>query len=101
MALSSFFNRVSSFLASVLQTGQTGLRCTPLRSETAKMLEAWLRERHGLPEDSVFPSIRGGTLSRDAIERLITKYTHLAAETCPSLKGKRVSSLHSHGPSST
>jgi integrase/recombinase XerD len=66
-------------------------RCTPLRPETAKMLEAWLRERHGLPEDPVFPSIRGGRLSRDAIECLITKYTHLAAPTCPSLKGKRVS----------
>src|SRR5208337_484422 len=43
-------------------------RCTPLRPETAKMLEAWLRERHGLPESPVFPSIRGGRLSRDAIE---------------------------------
>src|SRR5438445_7236206 len=66
-------------------------RCTPLRPETAKMLEAWLRERHGLPEDPVFPSIRGGRLSRDAIECLITKYTHLAAPTCHSLKQKRVS----------
>ena len=81
-------------------------RCTPLRPETAKMLEAWLRERHGLPEDPVFPSIRGGRLSRDAIERLVTKYTHLAAQTCPSLKRKRVSphvlsTRRSHGPSST
>jgi|ERR1700720_1045916 integrase len=32
-------------------------RCTPLRPETTKMLEAWLRERHGLPEDPVFPSV--------------------------------------------
>ena len=46
--------------------------------------------RHGLPEDPVFPSIRGGRLSRDAIECLITKYTHLAAQTC-HLKQKRVS----------
>ena len=66
-------------------------RCTPLRPETAKMLEAWLRERHGKPEDPVFPSIRGEKLNRDAIERLITKYTHLAAQICLSLKGKRVS----------
>ena len=29
------------------------------------MLESWLRERHGLPEDPVFPSMRGGKLSRD------------------------------------
>lgn len=66
-------------------------RCTPLRPETATMLDAWLRERHGLPDNPVFPSIRGGRLSRDAIERLITKYTHLAEQTCSSLKRKKVS----------
>jgi len=66
-------------------------RCTPLRPETAKMVDAWLRERHGQPEDPLFPSIRGDRLSRDAVERRITKYTHLAARTCPSLKRKRVS----------
>jgi integrase/recombinase XerD len=66
-------------------------RCTPLRPETAKMLEAWLRERRGRPEDPLFPSVRGGKLSRDAIERLITKYTALAAKNCPSLRRKKVS----------
>ncbi|PYX86727.1 MAG: integrase [Acidobacteria bacterium] len=66
-------------------------RCTPLRPETAKTLDAWLRERHGLPGDPLFPSIRGDRLSRDAVERRITKYTHLAAQTCASLRGKRVS----------
>ncbi len=66
-------------------------RCTPLRPETARMLEAWLHERRGLPEDPVFPSIRGGRLSRDAVERLITKYTQGAERTCPSLKRKNVS----------
>ena len=66
-------------------------RCTPLRPETARMLEAWLRERQGLPEDPVFPSIRGGRLSCDAIERLIAKYVHRAEPTCPSLKPKNVS----------
>jgi site-specific recombinase XerD len=67
------------------------LRCTPLRPETGKMLGAWLRERQGKPEDPVFASIRGDRLSRDAVEHLIAKYAHLAAKTCPSLKGKRVS----------
>jgi len=66
-------------------------RCTPLRPETVKMLDAWLRERHGVPGDPVFPSMRDGRLSRVAIERRITKYTHLAAQTCFSLRGKRVS----------
>ena len=66
-------------------------RCTPLRPEAARMLNAWLRQRQGRPEDPVFPSVRGGRLSRDAVERLITKYTHLAARTCPSLRRKNVS----------
>jgi len=66
-------------------------RCTPLRPETARALTAWLRERHGLPDQPVFPSIRGGRLSRDAVERLITKHTHRAESSCPSLKRKKVS----------
>jgi integrase/recombinase XerD len=66
-------------------------RCTPLRPETATILDAWLRERHGLPEDPVFPTLRGGRLSRDAIEHLITKYNHLAEQDCPSLERKKVS----------
>jgi site-specific recombinase XerD len=66
------------------------LRCTPLRPETTKMVGAWLRERHGQPEDPVFPSIRGGRLSRDAVEYLLAKYANLAARSCPSLKQKKV-----------
>jgi integrase/recombinase XerD len=66
-------------------------RCTPLRPETTRTMDAWLRERHGQPEQPVFPSIRGGRLSRDAIERLIAKYTDVAQQTCPSLKRKKVS----------
>lgn len=66
-------------------------RCTPLRPETTTTLHAWLRERHGQPEQPVFPSIRGGRLSREAIERLITKYANVAKLTCPSLKRKKVS----------
>jgi site-specific recombinase XerD len=66
-------------------------RCTPLRAETAKMLEAWLRERRGRPEDPLFLSTRGGKLSRDAMERLLAKYAATATRTCASLKRKRIS----------
>lgn len=66
-------------------------RCTPLRPETARALAAWLRERRELPDTALFPSIRGTRLSRDAVERLITKYTKRAESTCPSLKRKKVS----------
>jgi integrase/recombinase XerD len=54
------------------------------------VLDAWLRERNGLP------SIRGDRLSRDAIERLITKYIDVAKQTCPSLKGKKISPHKRH-----
>ena len=66
-------------------------RCTPLRPETTTILDGWLRERNGLPDDPLFPSVRGAKLSRDAIERLITKYIHVARRTCPSLNRKKVS----------
>jgi integrase/recombinase XerD len=65
-------------------------RCTPLGAETASILDAWLRERHGLPEDPVFCSIRGGKLSRDGIERLVARHTAIAKRTCPSLERKKV-----------
>jgi len=69
-------------------------RCTPLRKETITVLKAWLRERNGSPEDPVFPTIRGNTMSRDAIERLVTKHHKTAAQQCPSLKQKKSISPH-------
>jgi integrase/recombinase XerD len=66
-------------------------RCTPLRPDAAVALRAWLRECRGLPENPLFPSVRGSRLSRDAVERLTTKHVKLAAQTCPSLKRKKVS----------
>lgn len=65
-------------------------RCTPLTRETRKALRQWLRERRGAPEDAVFPSRRGGPLSRDAVERLLAKYAALASKKCPALRGRRV-----------
>ncbi len=65
-------------------------RSTPLRKEAVSMVKAWLRERHGLPEDPVFPSIRGSSLSRDAVERLVAKHTATAQGQCLSLSGKKV-----------
>lgn len=66
-------------------------RCTPLRRDVARMLEAWLREQPTTdPQQSVFPSSRGGPLSRDAVERLVGKYVAIAAKMCTSLKAKNV-----------
>lgn len=65
-------------------------RCTPLTRETTAVLRVWLAERAGAPTDAAFPSRRGDVLSRDAIERLISKYAKAACAACPSLQSKRV-----------
>jgi integrase/recombinase XerD len=65
-------------------------RCTPLRRDTVKLLEQWLRERRG-DDQPLFPSMRGDRLSRDALEHLVRKYAIAASASCPSLKAKRVS----------
>lgn len=62
-----------------------------MHRETATLITAWLRERNGQPEDPVFPSARGATLSRDAVERLVTRHTKTAQRHCASLTRKHVS----------
>jgi integrase/recombinase XerD len=64
-------------------------RCTPLRRDTAKLIEAWIGN-HGDVNRPLFPSIRGEQLSRDALEHLVRKHCLTASRTCPSLATKRV-----------
>lgn len=66
-------------------------RCTPLRKDTVTVLRAWLRERNCQSTDFLFPSVRGGQLSRDAVEDLLAKHVRTANLRCPALKHKRVS----------
>ncbi len=66
------------------------MRCTPLKPEVVSVLKAWLSERGGGPEDPVFPSLRGGQLSADAFQRLVTRHVARAGDTCLSLKTKTV-----------
>jgi site-specific recombinase XerD len=65
-------------------------RCTPLGRDAAPVLAAWLREDLRSQDDRVFPSVRGGPLSRDAIEELLTRHAHDAQHRCPSLRRKKV-----------
>jgi site-specific recombinase XerD len=65
-------------------------RCTPLRQEAVAVLTWWLCECPAEPATSVFPSSRGGPLSRDAVERLVSRHRRTAERQCPSLKGKKV-----------
>jgi len=66
-------------------------RCTPLRKDAVTVLRAWLRERNGRLADPLFPTVRGGQLSRDAVEDLLAKHVRAASPRCASLKHKRVS----------
>lgn len=66
------------------------LRCTPLRRDVGRIVEAWLRERPPDPDAPVFPSSHGDHLSGDAVERLVAKYVTLARRRCSSLGNKRI-----------
>lgn len=66
-------------------------RITPLTTGTVAELRGWLKERRGTPADPLFPTRTGGALSRDAVERRLTKYVGLAAAICPTLRTKRIS----------
>lgn len=65
-------------------------RSTPLTSGSIAVLRSWLRERPGSPSDPLFPSLRGGALSADAVQVLVARHVATAAQRCPSLHAKRV-----------
>jgi integrase/recombinase XerD len=56
-------------------------RATPLNRQTVSVLKAWLDERGGNPDDPLFPSRTGARLSRDAVERIVTKHATAAGLT--------------------
>ncbi len=66
-------------------------RITPLTTQTVAVLRAWTRERDGQPASPLFPGPRGQSLTRSAIEHLVTRHAATAAASCPSLRDKRVS----------
>jgi integrase/recombinase XerD len=65
-------------------------RSVPLTIETVTALREWLRERGGKPGDPLFPTRQGRPLTPDAVASRVAKHTAVAAVTCPSLAGKRV-----------
>jgi integrase/recombinase XerD len=64
-------------------------RATPLRKDAVAVLKAWMAENEGPPSAPLFPSSRGGPLSRDAIEALVTRHLATASTWRPSLKAKK------------
>ena len=65
-------------------------RITPLSPGTVATLRAWLAEHAGTPDDPLFTTIRGGPMSRDALQQRLTLYATAAGECCPSLASKNV-----------
>jgi integrase/recombinase XerD len=65
-------------------------RITPLAKPTVDALRDWLAESPSKPTDPIFPTRNGKSLSRDAIERRLTRHQRVAAPQCPSLNTKHI-----------
>jgi integrase/recombinase XerD len=65
-------------------------RITPLTKQTVTAMRAWARERDGRPEEPLFTTSTGRPLTRDALERRLTKHAATAARACPSLAVKTI-----------
>lgn len=65
-------------------------RITPLTAATASVLRVWLDERGDQAEAPLFPTRSGRSLSRDGLERRLTKHAENAGRDCSSLREKRV-----------
>lgn len=65
-------------------------RCTPLAKPTVCVLAAWIKEQGKDGSKILFPSTRGGPLSSDSVQYLVTKYAATARKNCLSLSQKRV-----------
>lgn len=65
-------------------------RSTPLQPHAVQALKAWMEENTGQASDPAFPSSRGGFMSPDALQRLVSRHAKTATKKCPSLKGRAV-----------
>jgi site-specific recombinase XerD len=65
-------------------------RCTPFTKNTVTELKNWLMVPKPARTEWLFPSVRGGRLSADAVQHFVKKYADVASQYCSSLKRKRV-----------
>lgn len=65
-------------------------RSVPLTTVTDTVMRTWIAERAGGTHEPLFPTRTGRRLSRDAIERLITKHAATASTHCATLLTKNV-----------
>ncbi|WP_239312684.1 tyrosine-type recombinase/integrase [Frankia sp. Cj3] len=66
-------------------------RITPLTPATVTVVRGWLTERAGQSHDPLFPTRRGTPLSRDGLERRLATHVATATQSCPTLRGKKIS----------
>jgi len=65
-------------------------RATPLTKQTVATLRVWLTECGGQDRDPLFATSRGHPLSRDAVQKLVTKHATHAGASCLSLVTKTI-----------
>jgi len=65
-------------------------RSLPLWRDTALQLKCWLREYPGAPEQPLFPSRSGGTLSRVGLTERLKLAAKCAARQCPELEKRPI-----------
>lgn len=65
-------------------------RCTPLTRSTSRVLQRWLRRQREIRCEHLFPSIRGGRLSHDAVQDLVHKHVAAACRKCATLRGRNI-----------
>jgi site-specific recombinase XerD len=65
-------------------------RITPLTTGMVAVMRAWLRESGGQPDQPMFTTQTGKSLSRDALEHRLAKYIEIASANCPTLRQKTV-----------
>jgi integrase/recombinase XerD len=65
-------------------------RATPLRQDCRDALRLRMAETKPSSDDPLFTSIRGGQLSRDAVERLVKNHAVTASKLCKTIVTKRV-----------
>jgi site-specific recombinase XerD len=66
-------------------------RCLPLWKETARDLRAWLSVRGTVRTPELFVNADGAAMTRSGFEYVLDKHARVAAEACPTLRGRTVS----------
>lgn len=66
-------------------------RCLPLWKETARDLRAWLSVRGTVRTPELFVNANGAAMTRSGFEYVLDKHARVAAEACPTLRGRTVS----------